>query len=159
MHPACGEARFAGASAVGWIEAQSSTSRKYAGRIAPSLSRTPLHGSGSARSSGLATRFGLNSVTPTASPLPVSGRRGRGVGAGVGTGVAFATGAGGGTATVVAVHLDHDGGHQHARRNQITRHGEPRVHSPRGYPRHASETPKTVNASSSPPMNCSTFVL
>jgi hypothetical protein len=101
MHPACGESRLAGPSGVGWIEAQSSTSRKYAGRIAASLSRTPLHGSGSVRSSGVPTRFGLNSVTPTARPLPSTGGGGAGVtvGAAVGTGVAFATVAGRGTTT------------------------------------------------------------
>ena len=88
MHPPCGDERFAGASGDGWIEAQSITSRKYAGRIAASLSRTPLHGSGSGRSSaGDATRFGLNSVMPTASPLPSGG-----AGLGVADGVAVATG-------------------------------------------------------------------
>src|SRR3954454_8239182 len=88
---------FAGVSADGWTDAQSTTSRKYAGWIAPSLSRTPFHGSGTSLALGVAIRFGLNSVTPTASPLPAGG----GVGAGDGVGEACAAGRrdAGGTST------------------------------------------------------------
>ncbi len=72
---------------MGWSCGQSITSRKNSGLIAASWSRTPAHGCGGLPSAE--TRFGLNSVTPTASPGPAAG-----IGATVGVAEATAVGAG-----------------------------------------------------------------